>query len=208
MAIRLYFTNLPSDLGGAGQRWLSTRTGGASVNAVTSTTASGTLIPVTATAGGQALTWFTGITNSAWLIPNVATVNLRGFESAASVNAGFGLTLQATDGAGNVVATALNNASIPTTLTELSSGADAVKSQTNITVGTADVPAGGRIKVTVNIKNLGTMGAGTATFSYNSPAATAVAGNSYIIFNDDSVIFDEPFDVRPYEIFGSNGYRG
>jgi hypothetical protein len=211
MPLRLYFRDVVSDLGGAGQRWLSTRTGRASVNAVTTTTASGTLIPVTATAGGQQLTWFSGklVELPNWEIPNVATVNLRGFESANSVNAGFGITIQATDEFGTVVGTALNNVNIPTTLTELATS-DGVKSQTNITTSVADVPENGRIKITINIKNMTsqTMGAGTATFSYNSPATAAVAGNSFIIFNDDIVRFEEPMDVQAYEIYGSNGYRG
>jgi hypothetical protein len=211
MPLRLYFRDIASDLGGAGQRWLSTRTGAASVNAVTTTTASGTLIPVTATAGGQALTWFSGrlIAGFPWGIPNVATVNLRGLESAASVNAAFGITIEATDASGTVLSTALSNANIPTTLTELATS-DGVKSQTNITTAVADVPENGRIKITINIKNMTaqTMGAGTATFSYNSPATAAVAGNSFIIFNDDTVRFEEPTDVRAYEIYGSNGYRG
>jgi hypothetical protein len=213
MPLRLYFRDVVSDLGGAGQRWLSTRTGRASVNAVTTTTASGTLIPVTATAGGQTLTWFTGRLIAApsfsWSIPNVATVNLRGLESANSVNAAFGITIEATDASGTVLSTALNNANVPTTLTELATS-DGVKSQTNITTAVADVPENGRIKITINIKNMTaqTMGAGTATFSYNSPATAAVAGNSFIIFNDDAVRFEEPMDVQAYEIYGSNGYRG
>jgi len=211
MALRFYFRDIASDLGGAGQRWLSTRTGAASVNAVTTTTASGTLIPVTATAGGQALTWFSGRLIEApafpWSIPNVATVNLRGLESAATVNAGLGITIEATDASGTVVGTALNNANVPTTITELAT-TDGVKSQNNITTAVADVPQNGRIKITIIIKNVGTMAAGTATFSYNSPATAAVAGNSFIIFNDDTVRFEEPMDVRAYEIYGSNGYGG
>jgi len=211
MALRFYFRDVASDLGGAGQRWLSTRTGGVAVNAITATTASGTLIPVTATAGGQALTWFSGRLLEApafpWSIPNVANVNLRASESANTVNAATGMTIEATDASGTVVGTALNNTNVPATLTELTTG-DSLRSQTNIVTSLADVPQNGRIKITLIIKNAGTMNAGTATFSYNSPSSVTVAGSSYIIFNDDNVRFEEPMDVRSFEIYGSNGYMG
>ena len=58
MSTQLFLRLAASDLGGAGQQALSVTRGAASHTAVTNTTASGTNIQVTATAAGQALTWF------------------------------------------------------------------------------------------------------------------------------------------------------
>ncbi|MFM8299338.1 MAG: 2-C-methyl-D-erythritol 2,4-cyclodiphosphate synthase, partial [Microcystis aeruginosa] len=51
-----------------------------------------------------------------------------------------------------------------------------------------------------------TMAAGTATISYNGPAAAA-AGDNYVTFTQD-ILTDEQMEVPAYEIMGMNGYYG
>ena len=65
---------------------------------------------------------------------------------------------------------------------------------------------GERIKITLSIRNVGTMAAGTATISYNGQAS-ATTGDTYVTFTEN-ILTDEQMDVPAYEIRGMNAYYG
>lgn len=204
MASNFYLRILTSTLGGAGQLCMSQKRGRASTTAITTTTASGTNIPVTTAAGGQALTWFSEPVTAAVTISGTVTVNVRGLESAATVNAGAGILIERTDATGTVLSSIVAVTGIPATITEFGT-TDAAKTGTYTATSTA-MAVGERIKVTLSIRNVGTMAAGTATISYNGPAAAA-AGDTYVTFTQD-ILTDEQMDVPAYEIRGMNAYYG
>lgn len=204
MAATFFLRSLTSTLGGAGQLCMSQKRGRASTTAVTTTTAGGTNIPVTTSAGGQALTWFSEPVTEAITISGTVTVNVRGLESANTVNAGAGILIERTNNAGTVQSTIVAVTGIPATITEFGT-TDAAKTGTYTATSTA-MAVGERIKVTLSIRNVGTMAAGTATVSYNG-AASAAAGDTYVTFTQD-VRTDEQMDVPTYEIMGMNGYYG
>lgn len=182
MPTRLYLVDLASSLAGAGQKQLSANSGRASVQAITTTVASGTNIQVTATAGGQALTWFSEPVTEAITISGTVTPNIRGLESANTVNAGVGILIERTNTAGTVQSTIVALTGIPATITEFGT-TDAAKTA-NYTPTSTSMAAGERIKVTLSIRAAGgTMAAGTATISYGT--GVAGAGNSYIDFAEN-----------------------
>lgn len=194
--------NLSSTLGGAGQLLLSTRNGQQLTNAVTTTVASGTDIQVTTTAGGQALTWFTEPITEAVTISGTVTVRITGRESATTVNAGAGILIERCDNSGAVLSTIVANLTVPATITEWTTTYTA-KTGTYTPTSTA-MAVGERIKLTVKIRNVGTMAAGTATIGYNDPSAGA---NFCDINFTENIRTDEVIDVQQPEIYGSNGYR-
>lgn len=204
MPTRFYLRDLASPLGGAGQKLASLRTGRASVNAITTTVASGTNIPVTATAGGQALTWFSDPITAAFTLSGTVTVNIRGLESANAVNAGRGILIERTNNAGTVQSTIVAVTGVPSTITEFTT-TDAANGAATYTPTSTAMAVGERIRITLSIRNVGSMGAGTATISYDGPAAS-VAGDTWVQFNEDFVT-DMVQDVSPFEIVGS-GYYG
>ena len=204
MATRLYLRSLTSTLGGAGQLSMSTRVGRTSTTAITTAVASGTNIPVTATAGGQALTWFSEPITTGFTLSGTVTVNIRGLESALTVNAGRGVLVERTNNAGVVQSSILADVTVPTTITEFTT-ADAANGAATYTPTSTTFVAGDRIKVTVKIRNVGVMAAGTATISYDGPTAAA-AGETYIQFTED-FITDLIQDVPPFE-FRGGGYYG
>ena len=204
MATSFFLRSLTSTLGGAGQLCMAQKRGRASTTAITTTTAGGTNIPVTTSAGGQALTWFSEPITVAVTVSSTVTVNVRGLESANTVNAGAGILIERTDNAGTVLSSIVAVTGIPATITEFGT-TDAAKTGTYTATSTA-MAVGERIKVTLSIRNVGTMGAGTATISYNG-AAAAAAGDTYVTFTQD-IITDEQKDVPTNEIWGMNGYYG
>lgn len=206
MASSFYLRSLTSTLGGAGQLCMAQKRGGASTNAVTTTTSGGTNISVTTSAGGQALTWFSEPVNTAVTISGSVTVNIRGREAANTVNAGAGVLIQRTNNAGVVQSTIVADTTVPATITEYST-TDAAKTGTFTATSTA-MAVGERIKVTLKVRNSGTMGANASgvTNSYNGPAA-GVAGDAYVTFTQD-ISTDEQMDVPTNEILGMNGYYG
>jgi|GEM_PF-3401228 hypothetical protein len=194
-----------SGLGGAGQRRLSQRRGRASATVITTTTAGGTNIQVTATAGGQALVWFSEPITAAITISGTVTVNIRGLESANTVNAGRGILIERTNNAGVVQSTIVAVTGVPATITEFTT-ADAANGAATYTPTSTAMAVGERIRVTLSIRNVGTMGAGTATISHDGPA-TAVAGDTWVRFNEN-ILTDEVLDVPAFEIRGRNAYYG
>lgn len=193
-----------SGLGGAGQRRLSQRRGRASATFVTTTTASGTDIQCTASAGGQALTWFSEPITEAVTISGTVTVNIRGLESANTVNAGRGILIERTDNAGTVQSSIVANTTVPATITEYTTS-DAANGAATYTPTSTSMSAGDRIKVTLKVRNVGTMGAGTVTNSHDGPASAA-AGDTWVRFNEN-IRTDEVLETGAFELAGS-GYYG
>lgn len=191
-----------STVGGAGNSELNQRRGRSLTEAVTTTTASGTNITVTATAGGQALAWFSEPITAAVTISGTVTPNIRGRESANTVNAGAGILIERCNNAGTVQSTI-----VPDTVVGLEFGLTESARTANITPTSTAMAVGERIKVTLKIRNVGgTMAAGTATISYDGAAVNG-QGDTYVRFAED-IRTDEVIDVQLPEVFGSNGYRG
>jgi hypothetical protein len=183
MPIQMFLRSNTSSLGGAGQLALSTNRGAASTNAITTTTASGTNIGVTTTAGGQALTWFSEEMPEGFTLTGTCTVNIRGLESGNAVNAKRGILVERTNSTGVVQASIVADTVVPTTVLEYTTG-DTANTAFAPTVTSNTFAVGDRIKVTLKVRNEGTMGAGTVTNSYNGPTAGA-AGDTYITFSQD-----------------------
>lgn len=205
MPTDFFLRSVASGLGGAGQRGLSQKRGRASSTVITTTTASGTNIQVTATAGGQALTWFSEPITEAITISSTVTVNIRGLENATATNAGRGILIERTDGAGTVLSAILSDRTVPTTITEFTT-TDAANGAATYTPTSTAMAVGERIKVTLTIRNVGTMGAGTATISHDGAAVNA-AGDTWVRFTEN-IRTDEVLDVPHFQVFGSNGYQG
>ena len=204
MPTDFFLRSSASGLGGAGQRRLSQRRGRASATVITTTVASGTDIQVTATAGGQALTWFSEPITAAITISGTVTVNIRGLESANAVNSGRGILIERTNNAGTVQSTIVANATVPATITEFTT-TDAANGAATYTPTSTAMAAGERIKVTLKVRNVGTMGAGTVTISHEG-AASAAAGDTWVRFNEN-IVTDEVLEVGTNEIIGA-GYYG
>jgi hypothetical protein len=194
-----FFRNLVSTVGGAGGRVASQTSGATAANAVTTTTASGTNIPVTATAGGQALTWFTQPITVQVSIPSTANqvnASIQASESAASVNAGVAITIERCDNSGTVLSNILTSTVIGA---ELLTAQGTRSASFAVTATTMNV--GERIKFTVRIVNVGTMGAGTATVFYNASGAS-----TRVTFTPD-IITDEIIEINQYQGGGTYGYN-
>lgn len=203
MPTQLFLRTISSSLGGAGQLALSTKRGGASTNAVTTTVASGTNITVTTTAGGQALTWFSEPMPEGFTLAGTCTVNIRGLESANAVNAGRGILIERTNSAGVVQANIVADTTVPATIAEYTT-TDAANAAFAPTVTGNTFAVGDRIKVTLKVRNVGTMGAGTVTNSYNG-ATAAAAGDTFITFSQDFRPA-EPLETGVNVYTGRNGY--
>lgn len=206
MATDFFLRSVASGLGGAGQRGLSQRRGRVSATVVTSTTAGGTNIVVTATGGGQALTWFSEPITEAITISGTVTVNIRGLEAANTVNAGRGILIERTNNAGTVQSTIVADSTVPAVITEYTT-TDAANGAATYTPTSTNMAVGERIKITLKVRNVGTMAANASgvTNSHDGPAAGA-AGDTWVRFNED-IRTDEVLDVAPFEIVGS-GYYG
>lgn len=200
MPTTLYLRDLASTLAGAGQKAMLARTGRAAVTTTTNTTASGTNIQITATAAGQALTWFSEPITQAVTISGTITLNIRCRESAIAVNAGIALLIERTNNAGAVQSTVSARAVIGTEAGITESARNGTRTPTSTAFA-----VGERIKVTLSVINVGTMGAGTFNTYHDGPAA-AGSGDSYVTFTENFVT-DEIRDVAPFEIVGS-GYYG
>jgi hypothetical protein len=198
MATTLYLRDLASTLGGAGQKAMSQQTGQAAITTTTTTTASGTNITITATAGGQALSWFSEPLANAVTIAGSITLNIRCRESATNVNAGIALLIERTNNAGVVQSTVSARAVIGTEAGTTESARNAARTPTSTAFA-----AGDRIKVTLSVINVGTMGAGTFNTYHDGPAA-AGSGDSYLTFTENFVT-DDQID-RPLAYVGRGGY--
>lgn len=201
MPTTLYFRDIASSLGGAGQESLLQRQGNGIITTTTNTTSGGTNITITATAGGQALTWFSEPLTQAVTISGSITQNIRVRESANTVNAGIALLMERCNNAGTVQSTVLARAVIGAEAGTTESARNAARTPTSTAFS-----AGDRIKITLSVINVGTMGAGTFNTYHDGPASGG-SGDSYVTFTEDFGT-DEIWDVSPFQIYGTNGYRG
>lgn len=203
MPANFFLRSGASGLGGAGQRRLSQRRGRTSATFVTTTVSSGTNITCTATAGGQALSWFSEPITEAVTISGTVTVNIRGLESANTVNSGRGILIERTNNAGTVQSTIVADSTVPATITEYTT-TDAANGAATYTPTSTSMAIGERIKVTLKVRNVGTMGAGSVTNSHDGPASGA-AGDTWVRFNEN-IVTDEVMEVGASEIYGSGFY--
>lgn len=206
MPTQLFLRTINSSLGGAGQLALSTKRGGASTNAVTTTTAGGTNIVVTTSGGGQALTWFSEPMPEGFTLTGTCTVNIRGREAANTVNAGRGILIERTNSAGVVQANIVADTTVPATIAEYTT-TDAANAAFAPTVTSNTFAVGDRIKVTLKVRNVGTMAANASgvTNTYNGPTSGA-AGDTFITFSQDFRPA-EPLETGVNVYTGTNGYR-
>jgi len=203
MATDFFLRFESSSLGGAGQRRMSQRRGSGGVQFATTTTAGGTNI--TCTNAGVALSWFSEPITTAITISGTITVNIRGQESANTVNAGRGILIERTNTAGTVQSTIVADSTVPATITEYTTTEAANGAATYTPTSTA-MAVGERIKVTLKVRNVGTMGAGTVTNNCNGSAAGG-AGDTWVRFTQD-IRTDEIEEVPMFEIIGRNAYYG
>lgn len=201
MPTNFFFRSLASPLGGAGQLLASQMRGRATVNAVTTTVDNGTNIPVTTSAGGQALTWFTEPITVQVSIPataNQVSPNIRAFQSSSNVNAGVAITIDRCDNSGTVLSNILTTAAIGAEL-----GTTENVRTLNYSVTATTLQVGERMKFTLRIVNVGTMGAGTATVVYNGPTTS---GETRVFFSGN-IITDEVIEINQYQGGGTYGYN-
>jgi predicted acyl esterase len=201
VATTLYFRNLSSTLGGAGDRAMSQRIGRPRATATATTTSGGTNIQITATAGGQVLTWYSEPLTEGVTISLLTNVSLWCRESANTVNAGIALQVDRTNNAGTVQSTMITRRVIGA-----EAGTTSAVRTASITPTSTTFSAGDRIKFTVSVINVGTMGAGTFDFDYNN-FQQGLVGASFMTFNDDFRT-DDIVELPMYEIRGLNGYKG
>lgn len=199
MATTLFLRDLASTLGGAGQKAMLARRGRTAVTTTTNTVASGTNITITATAGGQVLSWFSEPVTNAVTISGTITLNIRCRESANTVNSGVALLIERANNAGTVQSTVSARAVIGAE----AGTTEAARTGTRTPTSTA-FSAGDRIKVTLSVINVGTMAAGTFNTYHDGPAAAA-SGDSYVTFTEDFVT-DEIIEVGANEIYGGGIY--
>jgi hypothetical protein len=155
---------------------------------------------VTISLGGQALQWFSEPITETVTISGTVTPNIRGNESANTVNAGAGVLIERCNNAGAVQSTIVAD-----TVVGAEYGTSDAARTANLTPTSTAMAVGERIKVTLKVRNVGTMAAGTVFNSYNGPAAGA-SGDTYVRFAEN-IRTDEVIDVQQPEIYGSNGYR-
>lgn len=181
MAI-LYFTNLDSDISGYKLLLVNERNPSppsSVASAVTTTTGSGSDIPMTITAGGTALKFITKPLSVAVTLASVPFYNIWGLEAAASANSG--LELRIAQYTGGSQGSSLLTDSYGTEL-----GTSAAINQWKATGGISSTAfaVGDRLVITPYINNVGTMGSSTATMYYDGSASFA-SGDSYVIIQED-----------------------
>lgn len=200
MSTQLFLRVTASELGTTGKLALLTTRGTGSTLATTNTAASGTNIAVTNTAAGTAISWWFRV-GAAVTISGGITINLRGMMSNAAANAGAGIWIQrfAPD-AVTVGASLLNDITIPVAgATAYAVGTDAAK---NIVATPTSVAfaAGDWIKVTLKVRNVGTMAAGYTVVNTYNGATAAAAGDTYVTFTEN--ITPYPVGVLAAELPG------
>lgn len=188
---------------------MSTNGGKAAVTSITTTTASGTNIPITATAGGTALIWYSEPFTDAATISGSVTVNLWGAESANAVNSGAGILIQRTDNAGVVQSSIVAVTNVPATITEWPLRASPAAKSGTYTPTSTSMAVGERIKITVSIRAAGgTMGAGQADFYYGQNPDTGSIGDSWVQFTEDFRTDQINEGLNFYTVSSAGGYYG
>lgn len=175
----MFLRSDPSDLGVTGQLLARPYRGALSNTAQTNTTAGGTNIQITQTAGGTALSWFTFPVGAVTIAGSI-TVNVRGLESAGTVNAGPAIEIQHCNAAGSVLGTILATTAVTATEYTTSDGA----SNASFTPTSTAIANGDRIQIILFVTNAGgTMTVGTVTNSY-SGQITGIIGDTYVTFTE------------------------
>lgn len=152
---------------------------GTAATSITNTTASGTLIHCTLTAGGSRFRAISAPLATGITISGNITVSVRARETNASANAGISTTISMIDpsSAETVIGTASFGA--PTELTTT----DAAKSIT-VTPSSTFVPAGNRLILDFDVINVGTMGgAQTVRVTYGGNSSGA-SGDTFVTFTE------------------------
>lgn len=184
MTTQLFLTAAASPLGGSGQLAALTVRGGTSTAAVTDTVASGTDIQVTAATGGATpLSWWYQVGAATSFTANV-TANIRGKESNAANNAGAGILIEHYDSTGTSnLGTILTDRTVPATITEYTT-TDAAKALASVAMTSTTFSDGDWIKITLKVRNVGTMGAATSgvTNTYSGPTSGS-AGDTWVTFS-------------------------
>jgi hypothetical protein len=187
-------------IAGAGNRLASQLRGVSPNNLTTTTTAGGTNIQVTATSGGQAVQWFTEPIAQAITISGTVTAVIRGSESALSVNAAPGVLIERCDNAGTVLSTI-----VPDSVVGAEYGTTQAERTANFTPTSTAMAVGERIKITIKVRNVGTMGAGSVITAVNGqfPASN---GDTFIRFTED-IHTDELIEINQHQGGGTYGYN-
>lgn len=192
MATILFLVNAACPLGGAGQKQMSPVRGTGSLQTVTNATAGGTNIPVTLTGGGTAVSWWYQV--KAITISGNVSANIRGLESATTVNVGAGILIERYDPTGTtLLGTILSDRTVPSTITEYTT-ADAAKALAAVAPTSTTMNDGDWIKVTLKGRNVGVMAAGSFRNSYNGPTAGA-AGDTSVTFTETLVPYVPALDA-------------
>jgi hypothetical protein len=179
MTTTLYLLGQASDLDtNWTKRVLHPVRGDGSVGYVTNTAASGTAIQVTDVAGGNAQAWYSpplaGVTISGPL-----TFNVRGLESNAAANACAGIKIERCDNSGASLSTMGQTNVTGTEYTTSDAASNHTYTLTSTTLATGD-----RLKVTLYVNNVGTMGASQTVTNTVGGTSAAAAGDSYITLTE------------------------
>lgn len=179
MTTQLFLRTLASDLNTSGELALWPNRGPFSNTVVTNSAASGTDIQVTFTAGGTAIA-FMSLPMQAVTVSGSVTVNVRGLTNSTLSNTCAGIKIEHCDTNGNVLGTMVADQNVTGVKYTTSDAAY----NASFTPTSASLSNGDRIKVTVLVKNVGTMTSGhTATNSLDGPTS-GLAGDSFVTFTE------------------------
>lgn len=193
MATKLYLrnttTNGITDTGDGVVYDLLTSAGAASDTGVVNTTASGTNIQWTKTAGGLSMAWISGRVPSGGFTLTTGDYDLWGHESDKSANAGFRLrvyryepgTPTITELGGSPFDDGVELGTSATSMTQTANNTDQAFNEDD------------RILIRVFLTNVGTMGGGfTCTLTFN--AADGSTGDSFYNINETVTFKPDVFD--------------
>lgn len=183
MATRFYLTDTASDInpGSELEQKLSLTAGASLATTTTNTTASGTNIRVTATAGGTIVQWLSAPLDGVDISGTVITFNLWVAESNMSANIQPGISVWICNNDGTQRTDVLGG-TIDTPASEMAVTTRAVKNFLETAANSKVIAAGERLQVLVYISNFGTMGGGfTGSMGYSGPTAAA-DGDSWVEF--------------------------
>jgi hypothetical protein len=176
---------------------------------ITTTTAAGTNIPVTLTAGGTAQVWYSEPFTDAVTISGTVTANIWGAESANTVNSGVGILIERTNNAGTVQSSIVAVTGIPATITEWPLRAASVAKNGTYTPTSTSMAIGERIKITISHRAAGgTMAAGQADIYYGGNADLGTVGDSYVQFTEDFRTDQINEGLHYYAVSSVGGYYG
>jgi hypothetical protein len=203
---RIYLSNDVSDVTGYKQAYVDMKSPitTALSNSATTTTASGTSIQATATAGGTALKWITAPLGAATTLATIGFVNIWAKETNASGNCTVSIQLfpysAAVEGSVCLTDTAYT--------VELTTSYVAQRYATAAVTSQA-FAVGDRLVIKIFIINVGTMGAltGGALVDYDAPTE-GVDGDTYIDIQEPFRVNKQQFGAgtAPHDPAVSTGY--